>query len=93
MSDDPAAQVFPTAEVVDHLACQHVLHQRVDGEVAPLRSSVSPYERIHLDLEVPVAPAGRTFAPRHGYVEVLPLQRVDSETFAEAQRLADLLEY
>ena len=73
MPDDAALQIHSAAEGIDHLAREHVLHQRVDRKIAPLRRLAHAQKRIDEHREILVAAPCCAFAARHGDVQfVMP---------------------
>jgi len=93
MADASRSKVRPTAEEIQYLAGQHVLHQRVHREIPAQGRLLFADKGIHEDLEVPVAPPRGLLGPGHGDVDVVVAQAHDAKARPHGRALAQAVQY
>ena len=90
MPDDSFFQILYSSERVHNLPRKNIFHYRIHGEITTSRSFRSTNKWVNENFKIPVSFSRSMFLSRHCYVDVIPLQRIDTKTASVGQRFSHL---
>ena len=84
MTQHAPFQIRLSAEGVEDLPGEHILHHGVNGEVPASGRPLHADKGVYIHGKIPVSPSQRPLPTGHGDVQRVPVQHIDAKAFSHA---------